>query len=212
MVLEELMEALSRRILEPLPGSLAHELLRAVPVGPLRPVFRQHTPPRLGSVLILLYQQDGVIRFPLIKRQEYAGTHSGQVSLPGGKAEANEDPVQTALREAEEEIGVNGRNVRVLGRLTNFFVIPSNFMVTPVIGAIEGLPDFVPDPHEVAKIFHANVADLLREDAVLVKEILVAGQYTMRAPHFDIGGEVVWGATAMILNEFRMVLQDIVKL
>ena len=73
----------------------------------------------------------------MIKRQEYTGAHSGQVSFPGGKAEPGEDPIQTALRECEEEIGVDKNTLIVLGRLTNFFVIPSNFIITPVV-AIAG--------------------------------------------------------------------------
>ena len=211
MLLEEIAVRLERRILEPLPGPLAHEILRAVPVGKVVPSFEHKLPSKPGSVLILLYEENGNIRFPLIKRPEYTGAHSGQISLPGGKAEGDEDPIQTALREGEEEIGIIGQEVKVLGRLTNFFVIPSNFMVTPVIGIIEGIPVFKPDPFEVSRIIHADVEALLRSDAVLVKEILAAGKYTMKAPHFEIEGEVVWGATAMILNEFRMVVREVLE-
>lgn len=208
MSLDELTEKLSLRLQRPLPGVTAHEPMRAVPVGDIRPNFEHKLPPKPGSVLILLYEDQGVIRFPLIKRPVYTGAHSGQVSFPGGKAEPGEDTIQTALREGEEEIGVDHRAVSVIGRLSDFFVIPSNFMVTPVIGVVKD-PVFHPDPREVSRIISCSLLDLLLEGAIKSKEILAAGQYRMMAPHFEIEDEVVWGATAMMLNEFRMVLLDL---
>jgi len=196
---------LQKQLEKPLPGPAAHELLRAVAVGNTFPKFEHTLPPRPGSVLILLYEENGVIKFPLIKRAEYSGAHSGQISLPGGKTEPGEDAVQTALRESEEEIGVPQNEVKVLGALSNFFVIPSNFMVTPVVAMTEN-PIFNPDPREVVRIISADIMDIVAEGAIRKKEILAAGKYQMMAPHFEIEGEVVWGATAMILNEFRHVM------
>jgi len=156
----------------------------------------------------LLYDDRGVIRFPLIKRPEYPGAHGGQVSLPGGKAEVGEDAVQTALRECEEEIGVKRDLLTVLGTLSNFYVIPSNYLVTPVIAFADSKPEFHPDRFEVSRIIEARLDDILAEDAIKQKEILAAGKYRMMAPHFEIENEVVWGATAMMLNEFRMILRQ----
>ena len=200
---------LKDRLTRPLPGGKAHEIFTATPVGDIKPLFDHKHPPRPGGVIILLYEEEGMLKFPLIKRQEYAGAHSGQVSLPGGKAEPGENGVDAALRECEEEIGVKPEWIEVLGKLSNFFVMPSNFMVTPVIAAINGKPIFVPDPFEVSRILEARVADLAQETAVKEKEILAAGKYRMIAPHFEIDNEVVWGATAMMLNEFRMVLREL---
>lgn len=191
-----------------LPGARAHEPMRAKPLGPVIPKFEHKTPPRSGSVLLLLCPESGVIRFPLIKRPEYQGMHSGQISLPGGKAEPGELPVQTALREAYEEIGVQPEFVRVLGTLSQFYVIPSNILVTPVVGVSANEPVYCPDASEVVRIIQGNLFDLLADDAVREKEIEVAGRYRMRAPHFEIEGEVVWGATAMMLNEFRVMLRE----
>src|SRR5687767_2401868 len=130
LTLEELSKRLLARLLQQLPGGDAHEPFRAHPVGDVRPLFDHKTPPRPGGVLILLYEEDGTIKFPLIKRPEYAGAHSGQISLPGGKAEPDEDAILTALRECEEEIGIQRNLPQVLGKLSDFFVMPSNFMVT----------------------------------------------------------------------------------
>ncbi len=208
MLLDELKSKLSAQLKQPLPGSLAHEPMRAKSIGNVIPNFEHKLPPKPGSVLILLYEENGIIKFPLTKRQEYAGAHSGQISFPGGKAEPGEDAIRTALREAHEEIGVDLNYVQVLGRLSDFFVIPSNFMVVPVI-AITYQKVFSPDPYEVAKILAGNILDLIQDDAIRQKEILAAGKFTMMAPHFEIEGEVVWGATAMILNEFRLVLRSL---
>lgn len=201
--------ALANKLKQPLPGAAAHEPLRAIPSGKLIPKFDHSLPPRPGAVLILLYEQDNHTFFPLTKRPDYLGTHGGQVSFPGGKAEAGETIVETALREAEEEIGIHRDSVEVLGVLSPFFVIPSNFMVTPVVGVLTSPPVFKPDPKEVGKILTGSLDDLLREDAIRTKEILAARQFPMMAPHFEIEGEVVWGATAMMLNEFRQVVREI---
>lgn len=209
--LRELSNLLQERLLKPLPGGDAHELFRAQPVGDVKPLFDHKLPPKPGGVIILLYQKDGKIRFPLTKRAEYTGAHSGQVSLPGGKSDLGEDVVATALRECEEEIGIDRNTIKVIGKLSDFFVMPSNFMVTPVVAAIEGDPFFKPDSHEVVRIIEAQLDDITSDNAMKQKEILAAGRYRMNAPHFEIDGEVVWGATAMMVNEFRMILREIIK-
>jgi 8-oxo-dGTP pyrophosphatase MutT (NUDIX family) len=209
MTIETLAERLEKRLAEQLPGSIAHEPLRASPIGNAIPNFAHKAGPKPGSVIILLYQDSGKIKFPLIKRPQYLGAHSNQVSLPGGKAEPDESPVITAIREAEEEIGVARDTMRVLGTLSDFFVIPSNFMVTPVIATTSN-PSFHPDSREVAKILQGDIDLLIQENAIQTKEILAANTYRMMAPHFLFEDEIVWGATAMMLNEFRMILRDVI--
>ena len=203
-----LIEKLANRLQEPLPGPAAHEPLRATPTCLIKPKFDHQLPPKPGSVLILLYPDDGSIKFPLTKRPDYLGAHGGQVSLPGGKSEQGENAIQTALREGEEEIGVKSIEMKVVGTLSNFFVIPSNFMVTPVIAYSEAKPLFVPQETEVERILECNLLDLLRPEAIQTKEIVAAKMYPMLAPHFLIDGEVVWGATAMMLNELRTLIRQ----
>ena len=206
---EILLQKLGERLQQQLPGTSAHEVMRAIPVGSLRPKFEHAASPKPGSVLILIYPDEQDIRFPLIKRPDYSGLHSGQVSLPGGKAEHGENAAETALREAQEEIGVDISKIQVVGKLSEFFVIPSNFMITPVVALAHEKPVMIPDTREVAKILTASVFDLLDEQAIKSKEIIAAGRYALQAPHFEVEGEVVWGATAMMLNEFRVVCGEI---
>lgn len=204
----ELCLKLKDRLSKPLPGAPAHDLFRATPIGDVTPRFDHREHARVGAVMILLYEHEGLIRFPLIKRPEYPGAHGGQISLPGGKAEPQEHVIDTALRECEEEIGVRPASPDVLGPLTNFLVIPSNVVVTPVIAFMPARPRFNPDPYEVSRIIEASLTDLGTDD-IRQKEILAAGKYRMMAPHFEVQNEVVWGATAMILNEFRVVIEEV---
>lgn len=205
---EDLISAVRKGLTRPLPGAVAHERMRANPSGQLRPRFTYKTSPKPGAVLILLYEQDGIIRFPLIKRPDYPGMHGGQISLPGGKVEAGEDVITAALREANEEIGVNPGEPSVMGQLSPFHVVPSNFIVSPIVAVTRSVPTFVPDPVEVERIIIGEISLLLPEESIMKKEIVVGDGYRLMAPYFDIQGETVWGATAMILSEFSEVLRS----
>ncbi len=212
MTFEKLIQKLEARLAQQLPAALAHEAMRARDSNGKPPEFNHTLPPRSASTLLLLYPGvDGAIKFPLIKRPEYLGTHSGQVSFPGGKAEPGETRIQTALREAEEEVGVHPSDVNVLGVLSDFFVVPSNMMVTPVVGWTPKRPDFVPDKIEVVRILEGDVRSLLPSEAVHVSEIVVAKAFRLQAPHFIVDNEMVWGATAMMLNEFRMIVAELME-
>jgi 8-oxo-dGTP pyrophosphatase MutT (NUDIX family) len=208
---DQFVSRLQVRLSEPLPGSLAHDPLRATATGKLRPDFQHSQPPKPGSVLMLLYPVGKEILFPLTQRPEYTGAHGGQVSLPGGKAERGETVEETALREGQEEIGIRIEDVNVIGRLSEFFVIPSNIIVTPVVAYTQTRPVFSPDPVEVVRILEGSVDNLIHNDAVQVKEITAARVYTLMAPHFLIEEQVVWGATAMMLNELRMVVREVIQ-
>lgn len=207
---EEFIISLTERLKRPLPGPIAHEPMRATPKGSVLPKFNFQEPPRKGAVLILLYPNDNKLYFPLIKRATYRGVHSGQIALPGGKSEPRDkDVLETALREAEEEIGIDRSKVELIGKLSDFFVIPSNFMVSPVLGFTTRQPVFNPDPTEVERVLHASLEHILLDKYLTRRTILAGGVYEMDAPCFDVEGETVWGATAMMLNEFRTILRDI---
>ncbi len=209
MMWPSLLDQLQQRLQRPLPGAVAHEPLRATPTGLIKPKFDHSLPPKPGSVMILLYPDGEQIKFPLTKRHEYLGAHGGQVSLPGGKAEPGETAIETALRETEEEIGVSTQQIKVIGQLSQFFVMPSNFMVIPVVGFVEQRPTYQAQQSEVVRIIEGNLSDLILPNAIHTKEIIAAKMYPMLAPHFEIEGEIVWGATAMMLNELRVIVKEI---
>lgn len=205
--LPDLTRYLQDRLQQPLPGVTAHKAMFPASDKKVRAKLRATVTPRQGSVLLLLFQQAGDIYFPLIKRPAYAGVHGGQVSLPGGKAEAGETALQTALREGEEEIGINVDRVTALGQLTSFNVLVSNIYITPIVGVYEGVPEFVPDPHEVDRVLLGSVSQLRLQREIPKREVLSGTSLPLIAPHFEVQREIVWGATAMILNEFRLLLR-----
>jgi 8-oxo-dGTP pyrophosphatase MutT (NUDIX family) len=163
-----------------------------------------------AAVLICLYPgEDGKIFVPLIRRNEYDGVHSGQISLPGGKYEyEDKNLVNTALREAEEEINIIGNSVEVLGEITPVYIPPSNFVVQPVLAWSDQKPDFKPDASEVTEIIRVSLQDLISENVRKVKDIPHREYDIINVPCFYINGNIIWGATAMILSEVTDLLQN----
>lgn len=193
----------------PLPGKEAQLTMSPSPVDLMR--FESNLPPdyRKGSVLILLYPSDGKAFFPLIKRPIYPGVHSGQIAFPGGKMEdEDENEVETALREAWEEVGVIPEQVQLIGRMSDLFIPTSNFLVTPVLGYSEEIPDFVPEEKEVAKIIQAAVSTLYEPNFRKQKVLKFSNNFRLDTPYFELEQEMVWGATAMILGELLQILEN----
>jgi len=157
-------------------------------------------------VLILLYPYAGEWHFPLMRRVEDGLTHSGQISLPGGSQEAGESIRETALREACEEVGAACTEVDVLGQLTTIYIPPSNFLVTPTVGQVEHRPDFKCDPREVAELIEVPLSTLFDPNVVRREPWMLRGTQ-VEVPFFQIGLHKVWGATAMILSELKMILE-----
>ena len=162
---------------------------------------------RAAGVLILLYPSDSTWHFPLMKRVEDGLVHSGQISLPGGSQEVGESLRETALREACEEIGAACAEVEVIGQLSTIYIPPSNFLVTPTVGYVEQRPDFQCDPREVAELIEVPLSTLFDRDVVKREPWVLRGM-TVDVPFYQIGAHKVWGATAMILSEFSMLLAE----
>jgi len=158
---------------------------------------------RKAGVLILLYPDEGVAKIVFMKRNEYPGVHSGQISFPGGGHEPGDaDTVSTALREAEEETGIERESVQIIGTLSELFIPPSNFLVTPVVAYTLSKPEFQPDPQEVQQLLEIPLDAFLDKNVKQEKEIDVFPALTMKVPCYFIDGHVIWGATAMMLSEF----------
>jgi 8-oxo-dGTP pyrophosphatase MutT (NUDIX family) len=198
----EFIEDLVRKLDKPLPG-LASQLKMAS----IRRIIKDGNMlvpdnARKGGVLVLFYPSNGSNFIVFIKRTEYPGVHSGQISFPGGGWEpGDKDLDETALREAEEEIGVNRKAVIPVGKLTDLFIPPSNFLVTPVVGYMNERPEFRPDPDEVDRIIEIPLDQLILKETRQIREITVFPDHKFEVPCFYIDGHVIWGATAMMLNE-----------
>jgi 8-oxo-dGTP pyrophosphatase MutT (NUDIX family) len=165
-----------------------------------------------SAVLILLYPSDGRLFTVVILRNEYDGAHSGQISLPGGKREASDiDFKHTALREAQEEIGINPDHVEIIGHLSPFYVKPSNFIIYPFIGILPDRPEFVPDITEVQRIIEIDILNEIRYEKIINKSLTFKNNLQVYAPGFPVGGEFMWGATAMIFSELLMVIDHVTE-
>lgn len=208
MDFEEVIQRLKNSLSRQLPGKEAQMRMSPQPVDMRRFDPKLPSNYRKGAVLILIYPQEEQAFFPLIKRPEYIGVHSGQIAFPGGKMdEGDENEVFTALREAEEEVAVNASKVEVLGRMSDLFIPASNFLVSPVIGYVDHIPEFVPEEREVQRIISARVADIVSPEIQKKTILEIGNQIKLDTPYFEVEKEMVWGATAMILGEFIELLE-----
>ncbi|MEY3643711.1 MAG: hypothetical protein RLZZ207_405 [Bacteroidota bacterium] len=209
MTIERIKELLQQAFTKELPGKDAHVKMAPQPLDLRRFTTTFSEPPKKSGVLLLFYQDHGSVYFPLIKRPHYPGVHSGQVGFPGGKMEPSDpDILFTALREAEEEIGINASKVEVLGQLSDLYIPTSNFLVSPVIGFVPEKPSFIPEQREVARIIATEVISLFHPEVRKQTQLAVGGGMYLDTPYFAVEEEIVWGATAMILSELIEVLDQ----
>ncbi len=191
----------------PLPGHAAQYKMAPDLRMPASEWERYYPNARKGSVLILFYPENSSIHTVLIQRPTYDGVHSGQVAFPGGEQEAvDADFKDTALREAQEEVGIEKHQVRIVGRLTELYVPPSNFLITPVVGYATTRPNFRLNFQEVVELIEPALEELLDEKACERKSIFIRDNITIEAPCLNLRGKTVWGATAMIISELNEIL------
>jgi len=203
-----LIENIIEKLKQPLPGLSAH--LELAPYRNEIELDFKNKNPKIASTLLLFYPKDGETFFCLIERQEYEGTHSNQISFPGGKNESGESMKETALRETNEEIGVDPISINIIGELTQVFVPPSNFLIHPFVGYCDFTPDFKASEREVKRIIEVNIKDLFKKDVIRIKKMSFkksSRNVDFEVPYLDLNNKIVWGATSIILNEFRKMLQ-----
>ncbi|MFI5172650.1 MAG: NUDIX hydrolase [Chitinophagales bacterium] len=205
-MIKEFVLKLAEEIHKGLPGLEAHKIMAPV----TRPLisFDEADFPQAnkGAVMILFYPAGDAISFVLIKRPSYDGVHGGQVSFPGGRVESSDpETAFTALRECEEETGIDKNSIRVFGKLSNVYIPPSNYFVFPYLGYLESTPQFTPDKHEVEYIIEADVKKIT--DPKIKSTInIIRKDISFTAPCYLINEHKVWGATAIILSELEFLL------
>ncbi len=170
--------------------------------------FATTAPPREAAVLLMLYERAEELHFVLMRRTEYPGVHSGQISFPGGKREQGESAAQTALRETYEELGISLEDVEVLGNLTELYIPPSNYLVQPIVGRCAAQPCWQPKEDEVAEVIEVPLR-LLFDDSLKGAEETVRYGHPFRIVYYNLFGHKVWGATASILSELEMRLRAV---
>ncbi len=197
--------SLQQNLTKPLPGRIAHEKMARFG---RQFDFKHQKPPKLAAVMILLYPKQGETYFVLIQRTAHPlDPHQNQVSFPGGRKEANEDFQQAANRETFEEIGVSPLLIHTMGVISEVYVGASNFMIHPYIGYTSESPIFIPQETEVKEILEIPLTHLLDPSRRKTTALSVRGFELKDVPYFDLADKIVWGATAMILNEFQALLR-----
>lgn len=214
-----LREALCR----PLPGFQAQVLMAPEPRRGDDETANPDQEYRPAAVLILMYPCGNEMQQPvagqesetgistedlclvLTLRTERVESHRGQISFPGGSMDPGEDATATALREAEEELGVDPRDMRILGSLSPLTIPHSRFCVWPVVAYAAQRPAFVPNAEEVAEVIQVELVQLLAP-STRCEEVWQLHGGPVRVPYYAVGPHKVWGATAMMLGELLAVL------
>ena len=153
---------------------------------------------KIAAVLVPIYIEDGIIKLFFEKRVEKLGRHSGEISFPGGEREDKETPIETALRETEEEIGIKKQDIETLGYLQPTKVKSSGFTIIPVVGYIKKKPEFKINKAEVEKVL-----------VISIEEIEANRKKTILGEYYKVGEYVIWGATARILKQLIEIIENL---
>lgn len=203
-------EVIRQRLTGPLPGIPAQMRMAA------RYIPRADNIPkdaRASAVLALLYPREAELTLLLIRRTQDGNVHGGQISFPGGKKEQYDADLRaTALREAQEEVGIMSDRVEILGGLTQLYIPVSNFQVFPFVAYSESRPLFQINTTEVDEIIEVPMHKLLQEEFKSTVSIRSnsAPTVNLKVPAYvPADNQIIWGATAMILAEFETVLHSI---
>ncbi len=205
-MLTEQIEEMTSNFIKDLKSNLKKELpgrKSQNKMAPARPIdIKPSEDVGKAGVLILIFPRKGELSTLFIKRTEYPGPHSGQISLPGGKTEkTDKSQVNTAIRETGEETGIDTCQITVLGTLTPLYIPVSNLEVLPVVGYTDRQPEFKIDSKEVEYLIQIPLKHLTGNNLKTEKLLKING-ITILTPGYKIKNEFVWGATAMILSEF----------
>lgn len=200
---------LIKRFENELPGERAHSALMPSRGRSMEQLSNVSSYRDAAVAIILFHNEENKLSTIVTKRQEYNGSHSGQISFPGGKKELDDNSLlETAIRECHEEIGVHASNFELLKELTPLFVPVSQFLITPyVLYTPNKTFNYLRSEREVASIHELDLLDLYKPESLVRIDLQINSTFTMKSvPHFKQGEILIWGATALILNELKELL------
>ncbi|MES2565993.1 MAG: CoA pyrophosphatase [Bacteroidota bacterium] len=205
----EFIANLKIKLQQPLPGEKAQFEMAHVKRQVVLPQSLESKNYLPSAVLILLYPNDhNETILLLIERVTYDGYHSGQIALPGGKAEPTDiDLRATALREFFEETGAN-KTPEVIGKLTPVYIPVSKFMVQPFVAFLNERPQFNIHAREVQQLIEWPFTNFIDAETVKQTTIEPSPGLKLHTPYFDVQDKILWGATAMIMNELKWVINS----
>lgn len=206
---DQRIEWLRHRLQQPLPGLSAQERMMGRVVSMPVKVPDNAMP---SAVLCLLFPMNGSLHVLLMKRREDGHAHSGQVSFPGGRQETYDADLRaTALREAQEEVGIVSADVDIVGALTPLYIPVSNFNVYPYVGYSEKRPDYNLSRSEVSYTIEVPLDNLLHAERKTVTDVRspVKPDLIRNVKAYKLeDGTIIWGATAMIISELETILAE----
>lgn len=195
----------------PLPGAVAqHEMAAVERLEELQNKLLKTKKPKHAAVMMLIYPKDNEAYFALIERMVSTGAHSGQIAFPGGRREPEDpDGATTALRETWEEIGISMEQQHIINAATPIYIPPSNYMVAPYLAFAKAELQFTPQPSEVKSIIEVPLAQLLDDVNQSTKTLSTSYMKEVTVPCYLLANQIVWGATAMMLAEFKVMLRQV---
>lgn len=205
----DIIDRLQQRLKQPLPGADAHARMLAR-VREMPSEVPENA--RASAVLALLFPQQDELNLLFIKRTEDGHAHSGQISFPGGRQEPTDADLRaTALREAQEEVGIMSSEVTILGQLTQLYIPVSNFLVYPFVAFAMQKPEYNLSADEVAYTIEVPVKDILSDAMKTIARVTSPADksFVRKVNAYQLkDGSIIWGATAMILSELEVILAE----
>lgn len=170
----------------------------------------KRNPNRAGVMAVFYPGLDRLTNLVLILRKTYRGVHSNQIGFPGGRVEASDrDIMHTALRETEEEVGIPQNDIQVIKELTKLYIPPSNFWVHPFIGMLDKTPKMIAQESEVEQIIEVSLDHFLDDKNLVKQNLSTTYAEDIEVPAFLLNNQIVWGATAMMLSEIKVMLEKV---
>jgi 8-oxo-dGTP pyrophosphatase MutT (NUDIX family) len=194
---------------KPLPGISAQSMMISQFQRNIIEYFNYNQNLREAAVLVILYNDNKKLKTILIERVQESGPHSGQIAFPGGRRENSDfDLIDTALREADEEIGIKVARESIIGKLTKVEIPVSGFSVLPIVCNIDFIPNLKRCENEVDSIIIIDILELLKSKA---HRNIIVRDSEIEVPCYIFENKIIWGATAMVLSEFEEIINRITK-
>ena len=206
--IDKKIKLIKRRLLKELPGWKSQRKMAVMPINAMtRLAFYPPSNAKLAAVAIILFQEDKKLKFFLTRRTSNVDHHKGEISLPGGAQDKGESFKDTSLRESEEEIGIN-ISLELIGKLTPLYAPVSGFLIHPYVWYSKDKPSTTINENEVESIHDIDLDELQDDTTLSAKSIKVKG-LSVDVPSFHFDSCISWGATAMILSEFKDTLVEL---
>jgi len=204
-------QQIKQRLNQELPGQVSH--LKMAPANRIHELKNQEKKilnAQKSAVMLLLFNEQNKLKVIFIRRSFYVGIHAGQIAFPGGRYEDFDIEIKnTALREIEEEIGLHSENIEVIGRISDIYVPPSNFLISVFVGYLPQKPQYKIDEREVNEIIEIELSEFFKEDSIIEKEFIVPSTNSkVLAPYYKVGNIELWGASAMVMCEFLDIIGE----